>query len=130
MKRILVVDDEPELLEIIREHFQGRYEIDTALSGASAIERFVRNRPDMVFLDVNMPGANGVAVLKLLRETDPKIPVVIVTANAQNQVAAECLANGAFGYVPKPFNLTYMDHMAAMALAQAQAPPPRGRKRR
>lgn len=130
MKRILVVDDEPQLLEVIREHFQGRYEIDTALSGASAIERFVRNRPDMVFLDVNMPGADGVAVLKLLREAGPNIPVVIVTANAQNQVAAECLANGAFGYVPKPFNLTYMDHMAAMALAQAQAPPPRGRKRR
>ena len=128
MKRILVVDDEPELLDIIREHFLGRYEIDTAQSGASAIERFVRNRPDMVFLDVNMPGANGVAVLKLLREADPNIPVVIVTANAQNQVAAECLANGAFGYVPKPFNLTYMDHMAAMALAQAE--PPRGRKRR
>ena len=129
MKRILVVDDEPQLLEIIREYFKGRYEIDTALSGASAIERFVRNRPDMVFLDVNMPGANGVAVLKLLRETDPKIPVVIVTANAQNQVAAECLANGAFGYVPKPFNLTYMDHMAAMALAQTQPPSKRPRKR-
>ena len=116
MTRILVVDDEPQLLEIIREHFQGRYEIDTALSGASAIERFVRNRPDMVFLDVNMPGANGVAVLKLLRETDPKIPVVIVTANAQNQVAAECLANGAFGYVPKPFNLTYMEKGAGVLL--------------
>ena len=126
MKRILVVDDEPELLEILREHFQGRYEVDTALSGASAIERFVRNRPDMVFLDINMPGADGLSVLKLLREADPKIPVIIVTANAQNQVAAECLANGAFGYVPKPFNLTYMDHMAAMALAQADS----GRKRR
>jgi len=125
VKRILVVDDEPELLDIIRAHFQGRYEVDTALSGASAIERFVRNRPDMVFLDVNMPGADGVAVLKLLREADPKIPVVIVTANAQNQVAAECLANGAFGYVPKPFNLTYMDHMAAMALAQAPRRPRR-----
>ena len=129
MKRILVVDDEPKLLEIIRGHFQGRYEVDTALSGASAIERFVRNRPDMVFLDVNMPGADGVAVLKLLREAGPNIPVVIVTADAQNKVAAECLANGAFGYVPKPFNLTYMDHMAAMALAQAPTQAPKRRKR-
>jgi CheY-like chemotaxis protein len=118
VKRILVVDDEPELLEIIREHFQGRYEVDTALSGASAIERFVRNRPDMVFLDVNMPGVDGLTVLKLLREADPKIPVIIVTANAQNQVAADCLAHGAFSYVPKPFNLKYMDHMAAVAVEQ------------
>jgi len=127
LKRILVVDDEPELLEILREHFQGRYEVDTALSGASAIERFVRNRPNVVFLDINMPGVDGLAVLKLLREADPKIPVIIVTANAQNQVAAECLAHGAFSYVPKPFNLTYMDHMAAAALEQREQ---RGRTRR
>ena len=119
MKRILVVDDEPELLEILREHFEGRYEIETALSGASAIERFVRRRPDMVFLDVDMAGGNGLAVLKLLRQTDPKIPVVMVTANAENAVAAECITLGAFGYVPKPFNLTYMDHMAAVAIEQA-----------
>ena len=97
MKRILLVDDEPQLLEILREHFEGRYEIDTALSGASAIERFVRQRPDVVFLDVNMPGGSGLAVLKLLRQTDPKIPVVVVTATTENKIAAECIAEGAFG---------------------------------
>jgi CheY-like chemotaxis protein len=122
MNRILVVDDEPELLQVLREHFEGRYEVATALSGASAIERFVRQRPDMVFLDINMPGGNGLAVLKLLRQADPKIPVVIVTANAENAVAAECITEGAFGYVPKPFNLTYMDHMAAVAIEQAGRP--------
>ena len=94
MKRILVVDDEPELLEVLREHFEGRYEIETALSGAAAIERFVR-------------------------QTDPKIPVVMVTANVENAVAVECITLGAFWYVPKPFNPTYMDHMAAVAIEQS-----------
>jgi CheY-like chemotaxis protein len=47
MERILVVDDEPEMLDILRAHFQGRYEVDTATSGAIAIERFVRQRPDV-----------------------------------------------------------------------------------
>jgi CheY-like chemotaxis protein len=122
VKRILVVDDEREMLDVIRQHFQGRYEVDTALSSASAIERFVRNRPDMVFLDVDMPGDSGLAVLKLLRQTDPNIPVVIVTANAQNKVVADCLAQGALSYVPKPFNLTYMEHMAAVALEQSGRP--------
>jgi CheY-like chemotaxis protein len=120
MKRILVVDDEPELLEVLSEHFGGRYEVDTALSGDAAVERFVGQRPDLVFLDVNMPGASGLEVLKLLRQTDPKVPVIMVTANTDNAVAAECLTHGAFGYVPKPFNLTYMDHMAAMATEQAE----------
>jgi CheY-like chemotaxis protein len=122
MKRILVVDDEPEMLDIFRAHFQGRYEVDTATSGAIAIERFIRQRPDVVFLDVNMPGANGVEVLKLFRQTDPSIPVIMVTANTEIPVAEECLKQGAFSYVPKPFNLVYMDHMAALASEHHRAP--------
>jgi two-component system, OmpR family, phosphate regulon sensor histidine kinase PhoR len=121
MKRILVVDDEPEMLEIFRAYFQGRYEVDTATSGATAIERFIRQRPDVVFLDVNMPGANGVEVLKLFQQTDASIPVIMVTGNTQIRVAEECLKQGAFGYVPKPFNLVYMDHMAALAAQHHRA---------
>ncbi len=117
LKRLLIVDDEPELLEILSDHFKGRYEIVTVLSGAEAIERFAERRPDAVFLDINMPGLSGVEVLKLFRETDPGVPVIMVTANAENAIAEACLKAGAFGYVPKPFNLVYMDHMAAVATA-------------
>ena len=121
-KRILVVDDEQDLLDLLTEHFEGRYEVDTATSGAAAIERFVRQRPDVVFLDVNMPGANGVEVLKLLKQTDPSIPVIMVTANGEIPVAEQCLKAGALSYVPKPFNLVYMDHMAAVAVEQKRGP--------
>jgi CheY-like chemotaxis protein len=121
-KRILVVDDEQDLLDLLTEHFEGRYEVDTATSGAAAIERFVRQRPDVVFLDINMPGANGVEVLKLLKQTDPTIPVIMVTANTEIPVAEECLKSGALSYVPKPFNLVYMDHMAAVAVEQKRGP--------
>jgi two-component system response regulator AtoC len=124
MKRLLIVDDEPELLEILKEHFQGRYEVDTAGSGAAALERFVRQRPDVVFLDVNMPGISGLEVLKLFKQSDASIPVIVVTANAEIPVAEECLKQGAFSYVPKPFNLTYMNHMAAVAAEQKRGPRP------
>jgi len=124
MKRLLIVDDEPELLEILREHFQGRYEVDTAVSGAAALERFVRQRPDVVFLDVNMPGISGLEVLKLFKQSDASIPIIVVTANAEIPVAEECLKQGAFSYVPKPFNLTYMNHMAAVAAEQKREPRP------
>jgi CheY-like chemotaxis protein len=120
MKRLLLVDDEPELLRILREHFEGQYEVDTASSGAAAIERFVRQRPDVVFLDVNMPGISGLEVLKLFKQSDDRIPIVVVTANTEIPVAEECLKHGAFSYVPKPFNLTYMDHMAAVASEQTR----------
>jgi CheY-like chemotaxis protein len=120
MLRMLVVDDEPELLEIFRAHFEGRYQVDTAASGAAAVERFIRQRPDVVFLDINMPGTNGVEVLKLFRQTDAGIPVIMVTANNEIRIAEECLKEGAFSYVPKPFNLIYMDHMAALATEQSR----------
>ena len=124
MKRLLIVDDEPELLEILKEHFQGRYEVDTAGSGAAALDRFVQQRPDVVFLDVNMPGISGLEVLKLFKQSDASIPVIVVTANTEIPVAEECMKQGAFCYVPKPFNLTYMDHMAAVASEQKRAPRP------
>jgi CheY-like chemotaxis protein len=124
VKRILVVDDEPELLEIFREHFGGHYEVDTASSGAAALERFVRQRPDLVFLDVNMPGANGLEILKLFKQTDDSIPVIMVTGNTEIPVAEACLKQGAFSYVPKPYKLVYMDHMAALAIEQKRAPRP------
>ena len=120
MKRILVIDDEPELLEVLSEHFKGRYEIDTARSGAAALECFAGQRPDVVFLDVNMPGLNGIEVLQRLRRSDPGVPVIMVTANEDIAITEAFLKAGAFAYVPKPFNLVYMDHMAAVASAQAR----------
>jgi len=118
LKRILLVDDEPELLDLLSEHFAGRYEIETATSGAQAVDRFIRARPDVVFLDIAMPGASGVDVLKLFVQTDATVPVIMVTASSEISVAEDCLKSGAFAWVPKPFNLLYMDHMAALASAQ------------
>jgi CheY-like chemotaxis protein len=124
VKRILAVDDEPELLGVFREHFEGRYEVDTATSGAAAVERFIHQRPDVVFLDINMPGTTGVEILKLFKQTDDSIPVIMITGNTEIPVAEECLKQGAFSYVPKPFNLVYMEHMVAVATEQKRRPRP------
>lgn len=88
-----------------------------------ALERFTQQRPDAVFLDINMPGLTGVEVLKRLQALDPTVPVLMVTANAEIAVAEECLKGGAMAYVPKPFNLTYMNHMAAIATDRPKPKP-------
>jgi CheY-like chemotaxis protein len=75
-KRLLLVDDEPELLQTLKVHFERQYEVDTASSGAAAIERFVRQRPDVVFVDVNMPGISGLEILKLFKQSDASIPII------------------------------------------------------
>lgn len=121
MKRVLVVDDEPELAGVIREYLSEQYEVEVANSGPAAVAAFHKQRPDVVFLDINMPGPSGVDVLKTMRQVDASVPVIMVTVNTDVAIVQECLKEGAFGYVPKPFDLKYMDHMAALATEQGRA---------
>ena len=124
-RRLLVVDDEPLILEVLTEHFKGDYEVETALNGADALGAILRSRPDVVMLDINMPRMNGVQVLKDIKQIDDSIVVIMVTANEQVAMAADALRSGAFGYVPKPFDFRYLDHMLATIFDR----PPRGPKR-
>jgi DNA-binding NtrC family response regulator len=124
-RRLLIVDDEPLILEVLTEHFKTEYNVETALNGADALGAILRARPDVVMLDINMPRMNGVEVLKDIKQIDESIAVIMVTANEQVAMAAEALRNGAFGYVPKPFDFRYLDHMLATILDRL----PKGPKR-
>ncbi|HEU5321267.1 MAG TPA: response regulator [Methylomirabilota bacterium] len=115
-KRILIVDDEPLIGEVLGEHFKVEYEVETALNGRDALAAVLRRRPDLVFLDINMPRMSGVEVLKDIKAIDDSIIVVMVTANEQVALAAETIKNGAFSYVPKPFDFRYLDHLVATVL--------------
>ena len=123
--RLLLVDDEPLILEVLTEHFKSDYDVDTALNGADALGAILRSRPDVVMLDINMPRMNGVEVLKDIKQIDDSIAVIMVTANEQVAMAAEALRNGAFGYVPKPFDFRYLDHMLATILDRLPQRPKR-----
>jgi CheY-like chemotaxis protein len=116
-KRILVVDDEPEIVALLGEHLSPNYDVDTAADGVLAIERIRAHRPDLIFLDIQMPRMNGLDVLKLVKQIDATIPVVMVTANADNALAADAVKSGALSYVPKPFDFRYLDHVLAVGLA-------------
>ncbi|HEX5816091.1 MAG TPA: response regulator [Methylomirabilota bacterium] len=120
-KRILIVDDEPLIAEVLGEHFKAAYDVETALNGTDALTAVLRHRPDLVLLDINMPRMNGVEVLKDVKKIDESIPVIMVTANEQVSVAAEALRSGAFGYVPKPFDFRYLDHMVATIFEASSA---------
>jgi len=115
-RRLLIVNDEPLILEVLTEHFKSDYDVETALNGADALGAILRQRPDVVMLDINMPRMNGVQVLKDIKQIDESIAVIMVTASEQVAMAAEALRSGAFGYVPKPFDFRYLDHMLATIL--------------
>ncbi|TMQ23223.1 MAG: response regulator [Candidatus Rokuibacteriota bacterium] len=121
-RRVLIVDDEALILEVLSEHFKTDFEVETAANGADALGAILRQRPDVVLLDINMPRMNGIAVLKDIKQIDDSIAVIMVTANEQVALAAEALKAGAFGYVPKPFDFRYLDHMLATIFDRPRGP--------
>lgn len=123
--RLLIVDDEAAVLEVLNEYFatQG-YTVETASNGAGALEAVRRARPDLVLLDIRMAGMDGIEVLKRLRQLEPALAVIMVTANEDVALARETLKIGAFDYVAKPFDFRYLDRAVAAGLVHGSAPSP------
>jgi DNA-binding response OmpR family regulator len=120
--RILIVDDEALVRDVLSEYFttQG-YAVEAVQSGSDALASLGRLRPDLVLLDVRMPGIDGVEILRRIRDADDSIAVIMVTANEDVALARETLKLGAFDYVAKPFDFSYLDRAVAAALMQADS---------
>ena len=104
-KVILVVDDEIDLLEMIQSIFEraGFFNILTASSGREALKIWKERQPDMIILDIMMPGIDGLSVLKEVRETS-NIPVLLLTARGEAEDRVAGLEVGADDYLVKPFH--------------------------
>jgi DNA-binding response OmpR family regulator len=105
-KTILVVDDEPHIVLGLRDslEFEG-FRVVTASTGTEAIEVFSREKPDAVLLDLMLPDQNGYQVCQRIRATDPRVPVIMLTAKSQEADKIRGLDSGADDYVTKPFSV-------------------------
>jgi len=123
--RILIVDDEQTVREVLAEYFveQG-YQVSTASSGVEALRGLADSRPDLVLLDVRMPGLDGVETLRRLRESAPGISVIMVTANEDVELARDTLKLGALDYVAKPFDFAYLERSVIAGLTHASTAQP------
>jgi DNA-binding response OmpR family regulator len=114
--RLLIVDDDPEVLTTLAAHFSPRYEVMTAQHGPDALMIASYLRPDAVLVDIFMPGWDGVQVLRAIRALDGSVPVVMLS-NANERVARDTLLMGAFDFVPKPFDLAAVERVVDAAVA-------------
>ena len=120
-KKILVVDDEPEVRQLM-EHFltQRGYEVRIAENGQLALAALDTFMADVVLLDMHMPVMDGLETLKRLAIRSPSLPVIMVTVNDDVDTTAHLLQLGAADYVPKPFNLDYLEQAINIQLSAAR----------
>jgi DNA-binding response OmpR family regulator len=105
MKRILVVDDEEGIRQLYKEELEEEgYEVELAERGEEALEKLSRSKPDLVILDLRMPGMGGLEVLERIREQDKDLPVIICTAYGEFKSDLTTWASDA--YIVKSADLT------------------------
>jgi two-component system response regulator (stage 0 sporulation protein F) len=124
MKKILIVEDNEVVQDILRQFFESRYQVQIAGNASQALSLIVRGTPDVALLDIKMPGLDGICLLKSLREMGVTVPIFIMTGYDSLQVAQDVLNAGANGYLPKPFDLLHLDRLVADACGAEALPLP------
>lgn len=106
MKTILIIDDEKNMRWALEKGLgQAGYRTVSAPDGPGGLESVASESPDIVLLDLKMPGMDGLDVLRLIKELRADLPVIIITAHGSVATAIEAMRAGAYDYVSKPFNL-------------------------
>ncbi|MBP7691861.1 MAG: response regulator transcription factor [Anaerolineales bacterium] len=120
---ILVVDDEPQIVKVLRGYLeQAGFRVITAGDGPAALAQHKREQPDLVLLDLNLPGLDGLDVARRLRAVSP-VPIIMVTARVEESDRLVGLELGADDYVLKPFSPKEVVARVRAVLRRAAAEP-------
>lgn len=120
-KRVLIVDDNQIVVDILQQFLRPAYQVTVANTASQALAGIVKQSPDVMLLDVRMPGMDGLSLLRSLRDMGVSIPIFVITGYDSQAVAEEAMRNGANGYLAKPFDLIYLERLIARAVDVAPA---------
>ncbi len=123
-KRIVVVDDSLYMRTVLKTILSnaGHQIVAEAANGADAVTAILSNDPDLVTLDIILPDATGLDVLKRVREDLPNLKVIMVSAVGQDVIMNDALANGALAYIVKPFEEAKVLEAVNRAFSNAESP--------
>jgi two-component system, NtrC family, response regulator AtoC len=117
--KILIVDDEQVVRESLTHWFEeDDYNVSAAENGEAALRIFGKNKFDLILLDMRMPGINGLDLLVKIKENDPEVVVILITAFASVPSAIKALKDGAYDYITKPIDPDELSHIVEKALHQ------------
>lgn len=113
MIKFLVVDDEPDVVDQVKDLFELRnYTVITATSGEKALELVKKESPNIIILDIRMPGITGMDVLKEVKKTYPKTRVIMLTGVEDEATKNMAIGLGASGYLTKPYSYSELLEMS------------------
>lgn len=119
-EKVLVVDDEKLIRWSLRENLvKSGYEVTEAEKGNDAIKVFSESLPDIVLLDVNLPDMSGIDVLKTIKGMDKDVPIIIITAFGNIQIAVDAMKHGAYDFIEKPFEIEKLNIVMEKAMENA-----------
>jgi len=119
--KVLIVDDAPDTLDIIQKllSFEG-YEVILASTGEEGVKKVKEEKPDVVLMDISLPGIDGTEALKRIRTINPIQSVIMLTAFATVENAIQALKDGASDFVKKPFENEHLIHIVNQALEKSR----------
>jgi two-component system NtrC family response regulator len=119
--RVLIIDDEPTLRESLEIALRGSgYEVLSARTGEEGMVLFTQKNPDLILLDHWLPGISGDQVLRKIKEAEPEVPVIVMTAQGSVDLAVQSMKMGAFDFLVKPFELDQLEALIEKALERSR----------
>ncbi len=115
---LLIIDDEPDLVDLLKEELQDQYRIEFAFNGTEALKVIGQSTIDLVLLDLHFPSGGGLELCRQLRQSvyAKDVPIFILTGLSDDDTQLQCFANGADEYIEKPFNMLILKARIAARL--------------
>lgn len=123
IQRILTVDDDPDILKLLNMRLKAAgYQTISASNGEEALAQIAINRPALVISDLRMPGMDGLALFDAIHQTDPALPLIMLTAHGSIPDAVDATQRGVFGFLTKPFDSKSLLQQVEAALRTTAGP--------
>ena len=122
MYKVLIVDDELDVCTSCANFLSRRgYQVDTAQSAEVALQKISENMPEVILLDITMPGMGGIEGLKQIKMINPQVSVIMVTASSDAMTSEEAMRLGASGYITKPVTAETLERLIKVTMTVDEA---------
>ncbi len=128
-KTILIVDDEKDFCTVLSDSLsQDRYRVVTVFNGKTALQIAKKEKPDLMLLDIKMPGMDGIEVLRKIKKMKKEIAVIMFTAYGTLETARKAMKLGAYDYVTKPVDLFLLKSLVKEVLGEGSKSAAKGKR--